>query len=240
MPLDAVFLDLGNTLLVERVPRAALYADEARHFGLRVGAAAMEEHMSRALAEMPAVVAGDFRFSDGWFRAFQRRIFLDELGLDPGSFEGLSQRLFARFEDAGTFRLYPGAHELLAALRGRGLSVGLVSNWSARLGRLLAAVGLHGSFDFVLCSAEMRMEKPDPGLFEEAARRAGAPPERCLHAGDHVERDARGALRAGLAAVLVDHEGRLGVAERGTGDRAPCPIVGSLPELQDLILDRVP
>jgi hypothetical protein len=55
-----------------------------------------------------------------------------------------------------------------------------------------------------------------------------------LHAGDHVERDARGALGAGIPAVLVDHEGRFGAAER-----ALCPVVGSLGALRDLILERV-
>ena len=41
MPLAAVFLDLGNTLLTERPARAELYAEEARRFDLSIGSAAI-------------------------------------------------------------------------------------------------------------------------------------------------------------------------------------------------------
>jgi putative hydrolase of the HAD superfamily len=233
MPLAAVFLDLGGTLLAERPARAELYAEEGRRYGLRVDAAEMKESMARAHAALPRELGNAFRYSDDWFRAFQRRIFVTELGLAEARFDELSARLFARFEDASSFVLYSGARECLAALRARGLVLGLISNWSARLPRLLRALELERAFDFVLCSAELRMEKPERAIFELALERAGAPAARCLHAGDQVERDALGALGAGLQAVLVDHEGRLDAAAR-----ALCPVVSDLAALRDLILER--
>lgn len=234
MSLAAVFLDLGNTLLTERPARADLYAEEARRVGLTIGSAEMHALMARAHGALPREIGSAFRYSDAWFRAFQRRIFVDDLGLEESRFDGLSARLFARFEDARSFVLYPGARELLAGLRAHGLKVGLVSNWSERLPRLLRALELAPAFDFVLCSAELRLEKPERAIFDAALRRAGAPAECCLHAGDHVDRDARGALDAGIPAVLVDHAGRFGPAER-----ALCPVVSNLGELRDLILERV-
>jgi putative hydrolase of the HAD superfamily len=233
MPLGAVFLDLGNTLLRERPARAAIYAGEAGREGLAVTVDEMSACMARAHAALPRELAGAFRYSDPWFRAFHRRIFVDELGLDSARLEPLSARLFGRFDDVRTFTLYPGAHELLATVRRHGLKLGLISNWSERLKPLLQALDLASSFDFVLGSAEARMEKPEPAIFQAALRRAGVAGERCLHAGDDVERDARGALGAGIPAVLVDHAGRLEPAER-----ALCPVVASLGELQDFVLER--
>lgn len=233
MPLAAVFLDLGNTLLVERPSRAEMYAEEGRRAGLEVDAAGMRLLMTGAHAALPREIGLAFRYSDEWFRAFQRRIFVAELGLAEARFDELSARLFARFEDARSFVLHPGARELLEVLRARGLALGLISNWSTRLPRLLQALALERAFDFVLCSAELRLEKPERAIFEAALRRAAVPAVQCLHAGDHVERDALGALAAGIPAVLVDHGGRLGPAERQL-----CPVVGSLAELQDLILGR--
>src|SRR5262245_37953758 len=168
MPLAAVFLDLGGTLLAECPGRAALYAEEGRRHGLRVDDARMAELMARAHTELPRELDGAFRYSDEWFRAFQRRIFVGELGLGEERFEELTARLFERFEDARSFVLYPGARELLAASRSRGLALGLISNWSARLPRLLAGLELERAFDFVLCSAELRMEKPEPASFDAA------------------------------------------------------------------------
>ncbi len=231
MPLAAVFLDLGNTLLCERTSRAELYAAEARGAGLDADAEQLAACMARAHAGLPRELAGAFRYSDAWFRAFQRRVFVEELGLEPARFEALSARLFARFEDPGTFRLFPGARELLAALRARDLRIGLISNWSERLPRLLDAFDLTQSFDFVLGSAAARMEKPERAIFQAALERARAPADRCLHAGDDVERDARGALRAGIQAVLVDHGARI---DEVAG--APCPVVTSLAQLQERIL----
>ena len=233
MALAAVFLDLGNTLLRERTSRAAIYAEEGCARGLAVSEDEMAACMSRAHAALPREVPGGFRYSDAWFRAFQWRIFVEDLGLERARFEPLSARLFERFESADTFVLHAGARELLAALREHGLKLGLVSNWSERLARLVEALGLASAFDFVLGSAEARLEKPERAYFEAALRHARAPASACLHAGDDLERDARGALGAGIRAVLVDHDGRLGAAER-----ALCPVVGSLPELQDLILDE--
>jgi REG-2-like HAD superfamily hydrolase len=231
--LEAVFLDLGDTLVRERDGRAAMYADEARAAGLAVTTEEMAACMARAHAELPCEIDGAFRYSDPWFRAFQAHVLVRQLGLEPARLPALSARLFARFEDPAAFVVFAGARELLAALRARGLVVGLISNWSARLPRLLAGLDLLGSFDLVLGSASERLEKPDPRLFARALERAGVRAEHSLHAGDHVERDARGALAAGMAAVLVDHAGRLGAAER-----ALCPVVTSLAELRERILER--
>jgi REG-2-like HAD superfamily hydrolase len=231
--LAAVFLDFGNTLVRERDGRAEVYAEEARAAGLALDAEEMAVCMERAHAELPREIDGAFRYSDPWFRAFQEHVFVRQLGLAAGALPALSVRLFERFEDPATFVVHAGAHELLAHLRARGLVVGLISNWSERLPRLLARLGLARAFDLVLGSASERLEKPDPALFARALARARVPAARSLHAGDHVERDARGALAAGMAAVLVDHAGRLAPSAR-----ALCPVVASLPELEERILER--
>lgn len=234
MSLKAVFLDLGNTLLMERESRSQLYCEEGLRFGLETTPAELQDSMDRARAELPRRIGEAFRFSDDWFRAFQWRIFVQELGLDPRHFEALSVRLFARFEDPATFLVYPGARSLLACLRDRGLVLGLISNWSARLTRLVEALGLAASFDFILGSAEVGREKPDPELFRMALERAGVSGSESLHAGDDLDCDVRGALGAGIAPVRVDH---LGKFDSSAG--AAWPVVGSLGELQELILGRL-
>lgn len=206
--LSAVFLDVGDTLLREDPPRFAIYAEEAARFGVPVDPAAMGELMRAAHHELPVVLDGAFRYSDAWFEAFIERIFCGELGLPEERLEELTQELFRRFEDAATFRLYPGAIELLDRLRVRGCTIGIISNWSARLPRVLEAMDLASRVDFVLCSALEAAEKPEAVLFTRALERAGVPPEEAVHAGDHPVKDVRAARECGLAAVLVDHRDR--------------------------------
>ena len=233
MTLRAVFLDMGGTLIIERPSRYAIYAGCARERGIEIDSAGMRACMRSAHAALPLELDGAFRYSDPWFRAFIRRIFQEELGLPAGEVPGLTEELFARFEDPATFHLFPGLHELLERLRARGLVLGVVSNWSARLPRLLAGLELTRCFDFVLCSALEGMEKPDPAFFQLALERAGVAPHEALHAGDHPQLDVQGALAGGLEAVLVDHR----------GSQPPVkgvPLVKGLFELERVILERCP
>lgn len=234
MSLRAVFLDVGNTLVHEVPSRFEIYARAARRRGVDIETDAMNALMRRAHAELPRELDGAFRYSDPWFEAYVRRIFTDHLGLPRGELPALLTELFATFEDPATFGLYAGARELIADARARGLAVGVISNWSARLPRVLAGLGLEDAFDVVLCSALARMEKPQPEIFHAALDALGVAPDEALHAGDHRKLDVEAAQAVGLEGVLVDH------ARRFADDPGPgCPCVASLPELRAYILERV-
>ncbi|MEM7305185.1 MAG: HAD-IA family hydrolase [Planctomycetota bacterium] len=234
-PLRAVFLDVGNTLVREEPSRFAIYAEAACSRGAELDERAMLGLMRRAHEELPPEIDGAFRYSDPWFEAYIGKIFHDYLGLAEAHLPAITAELFGRFEDPRTFRLFAGADTLLDACRERGLTVGVVSNWSARLPRVLAAVGLAERLDFVVCSAIVRQEKPDPAIFHTALEHAGVPPTAVLHAGDHPDKDGAAALDVGIAPVLVDHAGAL-----AAGAAPGIPRVTSLGELQSLILARLP
>ena len=235
MTLEAVFLDVGNTLVREEPARFAIYARVARARGLDVSDDAMAELMRAAHRALPRVIDGEFRYSDPWFRAYIRRIFADDLGLSTDALGDVTEELFARFEDPATFRTFPGARDLVDDLRARGLFLGVISNWSARLPRVLVAMQLADAFDVVLCSALERLEKPDPAIFRLALERAGVDPSAALHAGDHPTKDVAAARTAGMQAALVDHFGRFPAEAASAG--APC--AKSLPELHHHILERL-
>ena len=232
-PLQAVLLDVGGTLLSEEPRRHVLYAEAARARGLEVEPADMRRMMAVTARDLPREVGGHFRFSEGWFGPFIERIFVRRLGLDPAGLPGLVDELVARLRDPATFRLYPGALELLELLRGRGLALGIVSNWSEALEDILAGLGVAERVDFVLVSALERTEKPEREIFRRALGRAGSSPGRTVHAGNDLVMDVRGALDSGILPVLVDH------GHRGGGPRG-IPRVGGLSELADWILERSP
>jgi HAD superfamily hydrolase (TIGR01549 family) len=232
MRLAAVSLDLGHTLVFEQPSRHAIYAEAARLRGLRVTDEAMRDLMRRANQELPDRLDGAYRYTDRWFGRFIERIFHGYLEMPAAGLTDLTRDLFARFESQQTFRLFPGALELLAGIRDLGLPVGLVSNWSARLPRLLDNLELADRFDFVLCSALEGVEKPDPRLFLKAAELAGVRPEQLLHAGDREHEDG-GALDAGCQAVLVESFGPQGLRRR-----PELPRVSDLTELLRFIRER--
>lgn len=262
MQLRAVSLDVGGTLLYERPSRFAIYAEAARDRGLQVSDEDMRSRMGQAHRRLPRELNGAFRYSDPWFKAFIAEIYGGSgpgfgdtgtgtlgtgsvgspgaqtgLGLPQGELAPLTEELFERFENPATFRLFPGVRELLDGLRRAGVRVGVTSNWSARLPQVLHALDLAGAFDFVVCSALDRTEKPEPRIFELALERAGCPASETIHVGDRVDLDGA-ARNVGLEVAIIDHYGKL-LTEPPTGpDGAPLTIVRDLDDLRERLLER--
>jgi HAD superfamily hydrolase (TIGR01549 family) len=87
----------------------------------------------------------------------------------------------------------------LAAYRGAGGRLGLVSDYPAR--RKLQALGCLDLFDIVVANGEEggpRWLKPHPDGLLSACERLGARPERCLMLGDRHDADGEAARRAGM------------------------------------------
>ena len=232
VPLQALFLDIGNTLLYEEPSRFEIYARSARDAGIEVASDVMRGLMVDAHRELPREIDGHYRYTDGWFDAYIHRIFHENLGVPVTDLEELSRELFARFSDPETFRIFDGADELFELVDRHDLIFGVISNWSPRLPRILDSLDLSRQFDFVLSSAIEELEKPDPALFTRALALAGCDARAAMHAGDHLEKDVAAAERVGISAVHVDHEGTSPPAEGVSR-------VTSLGELATLVASRI-
>jgi putative hydrolase of the HAD superfamily len=90
----------------------------------------------------------------------------------------------------------------------RGYTLGIIANMitETEIPEWLEADGLARYFKTVVLSSRFGRRKPDPRIFEEAARQAGLPPAKIAYVGDHPERDVVGARKAGygLTVLLVD------------------------------------
>ncbi len=139
----------------------------------------------------------------------------------PGACDAFFPALYERFAEPGPWRIFDDVLPVLEMLKARGLRLGIISNWDARLRPLLRLLKLDSHFETVVVSCEVDAPKPAPGIFLEAARTLGVPTENILHVGDDLESDFRGARAAGLQAAWL----RRGQAQLGYGQ------VGSLYEL---------
>lgn len=124
----------------------------------------------------------------------------------------------------------PGAKQVLAEIRKRGLTIIVVSNANGKLHALLDRLGLSTCFDVVVDSSVEGVEKPDPRLFQIAMSRAGAEPARTLHVGDLYHVDVMGARAAGMQPLLFD----VGDLYRD----ADCPRVRSFAEVRSFLFPK--
>ncbi len=111
--------------------------------------------------------------------------------------------------------------DLVAAVR-QHVTVALLSNATDQLREHLAHHALLDAFDVVFSSAEIGVAKPDPAVFEHAAKVLGVAPAECFFTDDRPE-NVDGARRAGLHAEpftgradLVAHLAALGLDVSGS------------------------
>lgn len=222
---DTVFLDVDGTLLWVNLDVEGYVEDLAPYSTngpLTVERAAgpvresMKEHISRNI-HYPTREALD-RFK----RENQRRT-ARELDLDAPA-EILSEVAERRI----SFVPYAESERVMEELREMGLGLYVVSNWDALLEEVLEELGWTRYFDGVVASALVGVEKPAPGIFEEALRLSGTPREKAVHVGNDPVADIEGAASCGLDAVYVD---RLGGGEPEAPAVAIVPDLTGLPEL---------
>ncbi|WFE19585.1 HAD family phosphatase [Solwaraspora sp. WMMD937] len=100
--------------------------------------------------------------------------------------------------------LIPGAIEVVRDLAGR-FPLALASSSPRRLiEQVLATAGLTEAFRATVSTEECAAGKPDPEVYQVAARLLGVPPGRCLAVEDSSN-GLRSAVAAGLVAVAVPH-----------------------------------
>lgn len=126
-----------------------------------------------------------------------------------------ARELFDAFARPDAWEVYPDARPTLAALRGRGLALGVVSNWDHRLPGLLDALGPEFRFQAVVYSQRAGVEKPEPAIFRRALRELVAAPDEAVHVGDRAKEDVEGARAAGMHALLLDRGGAGDLAHLG-------------------------
>jgi putative hydrolase of the HAD superfamily len=224
----AVFFDAGYTLLCMEPDQETLFLQTCRLLDVAIDRNALEAGVRRAnamLGPRPAPTL-PMPFSqdavDNFWIAYNREL-LSECAVRPADVER-AEDVYRAFTAALGWRVYDEVKPLLAELRGRGIALAVISNWTGDLDDVLARVGLRDEFDFVLDSARVGMEKPHPEIFRHALDVAGCTADAALHVGDSPEHDVDGALASGLRAVLLDRHDR-----HATFDRAPR--VRSLDEL---------
>jgi putative hydrolase of the HAD superfamily len=226
--IAAVLFDLGNTL---------------RHLDYAYVAAVVSRH---AHAVAPAdVAAAEYRGKaavDAELRARrtgtdttrQRPFFdamLDALGVGAAARPAIAADLSAENVRSSLWRvMHDDTPAVLAALRVRGYTLGVVSNADGRAQAALTDCGLAPHFSAVIDSHVVGVEKPDPRIFHLALAACRARAEQAIFVGDVYEVDVQGARNAGLAALLLDPLGLYGDVD--------CQRIERLRQLLDLLPER--
>ena len=207
-PLDCVLFDAGDTLLAPAPSFQGRFVAVAADHGLPLEEAAVDAAIADAVraASWPSDWTDPATQRSFWV-GFYRQV-LAGLGHDDGVNRDLAEALFAAFSDPAGYRLFDDARPALEELAGRGVTLGVVSNFEPWLEDILALQGVDHLFAVVAISGKLGVAKPDPAIFRWAVQEAGADPAATVHVGDQPVNDVDAARAVGLTPVLIDRFAR--------------------------------
>ncbi len=127
---------------------------------------------------------------------------------------GLASVTLSESQAKGVFAHYLAAFENNWALFGdvlpclKGLygqhRLGIITNGHrGQQHKKLAVTGIRDFFDVVVCSGEIGYAKPDPRIYETAAKWAGVALGECVYVGDNYSHDIEASRRAGMQAIWI-------------------------------------
>lgn len=205
-PLDCVLFDAGDTLLAPAPSFQGRFVAVAADHGLPLEEAAVDAAIADAVraASWPSDWTDPATQRSFWV-GFYRQV-LAGLGHHQG--EELAEALFAAFSDPAGYQLFDDVRPALEELAGRGVTLGVVSNFEPWLEDVLALQGVDHLFAVVAISGKLGVAKPDPAIFRWAVQEAGADPAATVHVGDQPVNDVDAARAVGLTPVLIDRFAR--------------------------------
>lgn len=216
-PLDpapttkAVFLDAAGTLFESVKPVAVTYAALARQYGKDVPFEEVSRRFGECFAGAPPMAFPDAAgarleaLERGWWRDVVWNVF-EATGPFP-RFDDYFAALFAYFARADSWALFHDTEAVLKALRARGLTLVMISNFDSRVLEIARGLGIADYFDSVFISSSAGFAKPAAGIFRLALERHGIAAHEAVHVGDSPETDVEGARNAGVRPVLLDRSG---------------------------------
>lgn len=210
--IEAVFLDMGDTLITLAMPLARIYVQAVAESGGVHDDAQLARHLSAVVTETDERnrQAG-FEASEAadrlYWRDFNSRL-LRRLEVAEHLWDATQAELEAAFTDPANFTIYPETHAALARLRAAGYRLAVVSNWSWQLPELCARLDLAAPFEQIVTSGRVGFAKPHPGIFAHALQLMRLRPEAVVHIGDSPVADIGGARAAGIDPVLLDRGNR--------------------------------
>jgi len=202
--IEAVFFDLGGTLVDER--DFALWVDLARRVQLDLDIDTFAHFFSEVERELDADPLGVDR--EAAMVEFWRRVLTRSAGKEVSELVA-AKFLAIRREAEAPVRLFSDVRRTLDHLKAEHRALGVISNSTseASVRRILDRVGILDYFRRVVSSGTEGVAKPNPEIFCRAVARVGVPASSAFYVGNLAKTDAKAAAAAGLHSVWLNRDG---------------------------------
>jgi len=218
-PIKALVFDLDGTLVdqegAERDALLKLYENELKALDplpsfrdfLRVWRTAADDYLQRFLDNKMGFEEQRVRRFEAVFSAFGQ-------ACPPGEAKRLHEAYVALYRRE--WRAFEDTKPALDALKAAGFRLAVITNGDGAQQRAkLVATDLLGYFEHVLASGDVKVAKPDAGIFRLSEKALGLAPAELAYVGDRLDADVAGARNATWTPVWLDRKSMPGGAEPG-------------------------
>jgi HAD superfamily hydrolase (TIGR01662 family) len=232
--IKAIFFDLDGTLRHSVPSGGDVFTDYVKTLGLAVD----EESRLRAMRWEHLYWANSVDLRDDllahsgetenfWIEYSRRR--LTALGASPEwalEFAPTISKHMGEFYKPESI-VPTDVRRVLPELKEAGYLLAVISNRDKPFQELLEDHDIAQFFDFSMAAGQVKVWKPDPGIFEHALQRVNLTPQDAIYVGDNYYADVVGSRAAGLRPVLYD--------PLGIFPDADCETIRSFDELKSMI-----
>ena len=134
----------------------------------------------------------------------------------------------------------PDVKSTILELDRRGYILGIIANTitETEIPDWMESDGLINYFKAVVLSSKVALRKPNPEIYWEAARRVGVEPCKCAYVGDNPIRDVEGTQAAGFGMMILMLEPATLAKEPPTFEVKPDCTIHTVSELLDIFPPR--
>lgn len=226
---QAVFFDVDFTLIYPGPTfQPEGYQQFCGRYGIRVDSTKFAEAVAAA-SRLLVDEEGDLAYDPQIFVEFTRTL-IRRMGGAGDRLDECAWSIYREWAACQHFALYDDVVDVLRALHGAGVRIGLISNTHRCLETFQEHFELRGLISGAVSSLAHGYMKPHPSIFEAAMQQVGvSSPAAAVMVGDSLAHDIAGARRIGMRGVLVT---RFGEPEPVPPDVA---VIRSLRELPALL-----
>ncbi len=230
--IRAILYDAGRTLIQPRLEAPDIWDFLGDQLGMKLARERAlpdvgHHFYSRFGEDGMGAYDSDERARSFWASYYIQALRETGVDLPKETLQSAADALYDWYQEPEQWLPYPESLETLKRAHEQGLSQGIISDWGTDLVPILHAHEITQHLNFVIASAAVGAAKPHPDIFRYALVRARLQPREVMYVGDSYISDVLGARTAGIAAVLIDREGR--------APEVDCPVVTSLLELFGLL-----
>lgn len=220
MSIRVLLCDAVGTLIYPKPSASVAYHQLGQRFGSTLSVEEIEQRFRTAFGREDARDRTDSSGSPHGLgrmptdeqreRARWRSIVAEVFRELPDTECKLFETLWSHFADRRHWALFDDVAELWSTMADGDLTVGIASNFDARLPRICSELPPLDQCRHVFWSAQVGYAKPSPEFFAQVQQQLAVNPQQILLVGDNPVNDFQGALAAGWHAVLLDRNGKSG------------------------------